>query len=122
LSRGFDGKIKMPPLRQPVDETQAWSPESLPALQADSLGYESVGKTEMIFRTCKHCRWWQYQVHDVGFCRTDPTFAYMSSIEVCPLLPGVWAKHDEVRTRADFGCNRFERGNPKIVQRTDFEA
>lgn len=62
-------------------------------------------------KLCKNCKWWQPH-HDganEGFCRTDPNVSYMSHIPVRQLLPSVWAKHDEVRTRPDFGCIEWER-------------
>ena len=61
---------------------------------------------------CRTCRWWEEHGNPdnhEGMCRTDPNMEYMSHIPVRQGLPGVWAKHDEVRTRPDFGCVQHER-------------
>lgn len=67
-------------------------------------------------RICKNCRWWERRMKSEGVCRTDPNMAYMSGIAVRPFIPGMWAKHDEVRTKPDFGCNQFEAGIPKSIR------
>ncbi len=62
-----------------------------------------------MMRTCRNCRWWQEHVPESdGFCRTDPNMGEWSEIPVRQTLQFMWAKHDEVRTRPDFGCNQFE--------------
>ncbi len=60
---------------------------------------------------CRNCRWWQEHSNGgEGFCRMDENMTHMSTIPVRPWAPiRVWAKHDEVRTSPEFGCNQWER-------------
>jgi hypothetical protein len=60
-------------------------------------------------KRCLNCKWWESHSNGhEGFCRTDNNVEYMAHIPVRQTLPGVWAKHDEVRTRPDFGCIEWE--------------
>ncbi len=59
--------------------------------------------------TCATCKWWEIHSNgSEGFCRTDSNMEYVAHIPVRRGLPGMWAKHDEVRTRPDFGCTLWE--------------
>lgn len=59
-------------------------------------------------KLCGDCRWWESHGNREGFCRTDPNMEFMGVIPVRQTLPSVWAKHDVVRTRPDFGCIEWE--------------
>ena len=64
------------------------------------------------WKVCKRCRWWEEHNVFEGFCRLE-VLPYMEEFaKIGPRVTGgpkVWAKHDEVRTSPDFGCNQWEK-------------
>lgn len=71
-------------------------------------------------KLCCNCRYWQRHGHTdnrEGFCRLNmshiPHMIEFSAVETrgngYHTHPSVWAKHDEVRTSPDFGCNQWEK-------------
>jgi hypothetical protein len=46
----------------------------------------------------------------------DGIVLFCSRIPTRQLVPGVWAKHDVVRTRPDFGCVEWEKRNRKVLE------
>lgn len=61
-------------------------------------------------QVCRNCRWWEeHNNGSEGFCRMDVNMEHMAHIPIRPWGPvRVWAKHDEVRTSPEFGCNQWE--------------
>lgn len=72
-------------------------------------------------KICLNCRWWEQHgpiENNEGFCRlmgftnlSDEATKYWQIAPrdaVGPHKPACWAKHDEVRTSPDFGCNQWE--------------
>jgi len=64
---------------------------------------------------CSNCRWWEEHNSYEGFCRLSGSNIYWMEQywKVKPRnnnsRPEVWAKHDEVRTSPNFGCNQWEK-------------
>lgn len=67
---------------------------------------------------CRRCRWWEPHGEYEGFCRLSGCYV-PSLIEFMKVKPrdgglsdpgraNLWAKHDQVRTSPDFGCNQWE--------------
>lgn len=78
----------------------------------------------ILSHTCRNCRWWEPHGHpsnNEGFCRLrghiDGHSIEYWKVQPRDLdgtyAPACWAKHDEVRTHPDFGCNQWEGTRPK---------
>ena len=66
-------------------------------------------------KICKNCKWWEEHNESEGFCRLlnlpwMEEFTEIKSREITEniIAPACWAKHDEVRTSPDFGCNQWK--------------
>jgi hypothetical protein len=81
-------------------------------LADEATSRESRKKAQNIM-ICENCKWWERLSPREGLCWlvSYGLPAEMRTHESRDTQqPKVWAKHDQVRTSPDFGCNQWEKG------------